>query len=44
MKGDGMMNTATSVEFKGYNAAGVLVGSVIVNASAFNFNFSTLFE
>jgi hypothetical protein len=40
MKGD--MSTATSIEFKGYNAAGVLVGSVIVNASAFNFNFSNV--
>ena len=39
--GDGM-NTATSIEFKGYTAAGVLVGSVIVNTSAFNFNFSNV--
>jgi hypothetical protein len=39
--GDGM-NTATSIEFKGYTAAGELVGSVIVNTSAFNFNFSNV--
>ena len=38
----GGMNTATSIEFKGYTAAGVLVGSVIVNTSAFNFNFSNV--
>ena len=36
------MNTATSIEFKGYTAAGALVGSVIVNTSAFNFNFSNV--
>ena len=41
IKGDGMQ-TATSVEFKGYSASGALVSSIIVNSSAFNYSFSNV--
>jgi hypothetical protein len=41
IKGDGMQ-TATSVEFKGYSASGALVSSIIVNTSAFNYFFSNV--